>query len=258
MLVPVPLDTRFPQMQKKIAILILPLLSLSISSTSALMNSSTILKHTLRRGRFSIHKKTFNPSCQKARFYSSCIVKRHSKTSGEPEGSNSSVAFSTAAMTVTLTGGAAVTCLEESNGSTVNCEGGKPEVFPEKVIKYDTYNGVTLKVANLGLKSDSEEKFGTMLENSLRLWKEDGKRGIWMHVPTEDSSVVPILTKAGFEFQYAKKGLLVLTKVRSCCWEESFNFFLAHNKMFAIQSGYQKIQNLGFHMDQHIKLVLEQ
>ena len=44
-----------------------------------------------------------------------------------------------------------------------------------------------------------------------------------MHVPTEDSKVVPILTSAGFEFQYAKKGLLVLTKVRLLMFHTEFD-----------------------------------
>jgi len=179
--------------------------------TSALINSSTLLKYALRRSHFSRPTKTFVPSRQRASIHTTCKLRRNSKTSGEMEGSNSSVAFSAAAMTVTLTGGASVS-LDESKGSTVNCEGRKSEGFPEESLKYDTYNGVTLKVANLGLENGLEEEFGIMLQNSLRRWKEDGKRGIWMHVPTEKSSVVPILTQEGFEFQYAKKGLLVMTK----------------------------------------------
>ena len=64
-------------------------------------------------------------------------------------------------------------------------------------------NGVTIDV----------DRFQMTLERSLRTWKQDGNRGVWLNVPSGDSALIPICVDMGFEFQYAKKGLLVLTKV---------------------------------------------
>lgn len=89
--------------------------------------------------------------------------------------------------------------------------------FPEEALYHDTYNGVTIHMSKLpseykSSSSSSSSLFASTLEKSLDQWKESGKRGIWIHVPTEYSSVIPSCIELGFDFQHAKNGLLVLTK----------------------------------------------
>lgn len=86
--------------------------------------------------------------------------------------------------------------------------------FPEDALIHDTYNGVTINISKLPSEFTAHNalQFLVTLSHSLQLWKEDGKKGIWIHVPTEHSIVIPKCVELGFEFQHAKNGLLVLTR----------------------------------------------
>lgn len=104
---------------------------------------------------------------------------------------------------------------EATSSFESNC-GTNSKVFPDTVLSYDTYGGVTMDVKKLFDIGEGEwldaQAFQDTLENSLLLWKDQGKRGIWLHIPTCCSHIVPICAKFGFEFQYAKNGLLVMTQ----------------------------------------------
>mmetsp|Transcript_6396 Transcript_6396/g.12059 ORF Transcript_6396/g.12059 Transcript_6396/m.12059 type:complete len:445 (+) Transcript_6396:149-1483(+) len=122
------------------------------------------------------------------------------------------------ASTAGTTSGIALCASHEAASSCESdCETNN-NVFPDTVLSYDTYGGVTMDVNKLfdienGSKLlDRSEAFEETLENSLLLWKRQGKRGVWLHIPTSCSHIVPICAKFGFEFQYAKNGLLVMTK----------------------------------------------
>ncbi len=99
---------------------------------------------------------------------------------------------------------------------SISTSGGtSTHIFPEEALHHDTYNGVTINLSKLPsdeyLENDAQ-KFVSVLTNSLQMWRNDGKRGIWINIPTEYSIVVPKCAELGFEFQHAKNGLLVMTK----------------------------------------------
>ena len=88
--------------------------------------------------------------------------------------------------------------------------------FPESSIKHDTYNGITLDVTKVPQLSDSavtdSSTFGQMLSNSLSIWSDEGRRGIWIRIPTSYAHLIEPATKLGFDFQHAEAGTCVLTK----------------------------------------------
>ena len=88
--------------------------------------------------------------------------------------------------------------------------------FPESAIKHDTYNGVTLDVTKVPQLSDASatdsSTFGEMLSNALKIWSEEGRRGIWIRIPTSYAHLIGSATELGFDFQHAEPGMVVLTK----------------------------------------------
>ena len=88
--------------------------------------------------------------------------------------------------------------------------------FPESSIKHDTYNGVTLDVTKVPQLSDSSatdsSTFGEMLSNALNIWSDEGRRCIWIRIPTSHAHLIGSATKLGFDFQHAEPGTCVLTK----------------------------------------------
>ncbi len=98
--------------------------------------------------------------------------------------------------------------------STTNNE--KSLSFPDEALFHDTYNGVTIYIDKLSSEytnpADNGQTFLSTLEKSLNIWKNSGKRGIWIHIPNEHSIVVPKCTELGFEFRHAKNGHLVMTR----------------------------------------------
>ena len=103
----------------------------------------------------------------------------------------------------------ATTTYNESNSAS--CEDSKLEKFSQEALVHDTYGGITLYLDKINTSFTADE-FSNVLSKSLDEWKQEKKRGIWLHIPTELSSVVPYCAELGFEFQYATKGLLVMTQ----------------------------------------------
>jgi 8-oxo-dGTP pyrophosphatase MutT (NUDIX family) len=123
---------------------------------------------------------------------------------------NNTLYMSTAA--VSIAGGASILENDDDLSTTTLCEE-ESEIFPEEVLKHDTYNGVTIDVGKfVGGDPLDVSAFEKMLGNSLDIWRQEGKRGLWINIPTSCSGVVPICTELGFEFQFAKNGLLVMTQ----------------------------------------------
>lgn len=88
--------------------------------------------------------------------------------------------------------------------------------FPESAIKHDTYNGVTLDVTKVPQLADvsatNSSTFGEMLSNALKIWSDEGRRGIWIRIPTSHAHLIGSATELGFDFQHAEPGTCVLTK----------------------------------------------
>eukprot|EP00210_Caulerpa_lentillifera_P001214 g1170.t1 len=74
----------------------------------------------------------------------------------------------------------------------------------------DRYNGVVINRASLPSKEDD---FTHKLTLSLEKWKTDGKRAIWMEIPSNKSSLIPVaIEKFGFDFHHADETALMLVK----------------------------------------------
>ena len=71
--------------------------------------------------------------------------------------------------------------------------------------KVDAYKGVTVRLAagDLGLTADA---FRLKLLGTCATWKSEGKRGVWLRLPTSAAELVPAAVAAGFEFHHARPG----------------------------------------------------
>lgn len=67
--------------------------------------------------------------------------------------------------------------------------------------KEDRFNGVIVQSASL---PDQEEDFIQTLQTSLRSWSEAGKRAIWMEIPSQKATFIPLaVNQFGFHFHHA-------------------------------------------------------
>ena len=64
--------------------------------------------------------------------------------------------------------------------------------FPEESLEFDTYNGVELRVEKLEGDNIQVHKFAQDLKSSLETWIDQGKRGIWIYIPTRMAHLVPV------------------------------------------------------------------
>ncbi|CAF2090996.1 unnamed protein product [Brassica rapa] len=72
----------------------------------------------------------------------------------------------------------------------------------------DEYGGV---VVDHGRLPSSPTVFTSMLQSSLSDWRRKGKKGVWLKLPVEQSELVPVAVKQGFEYHHAEKGYVMLT-----------------------------------------------
>ncbi|KAG2261793.1 hypothetical protein Bca52824_068872 [Brassica carinata] len=72
----------------------------------------------------------------------------------------------------------------------------------------DEYGGV---VVDHGKLPSNPTVFTSMLRNSLSDWRRKGKKGVWLKLPVEQSELVPVAVKEGFEYHHAEKGYVMLT-----------------------------------------------
>ncbi|CAN8267164.1 unnamed protein product [Cochlearia groenlandica] len=72
----------------------------------------------------------------------------------------------------------------------------------------DEYGGVVVDHSRL---PSNPNTFASMLQNSLLDWRRKGKKGVWLKLPVEQSELVPIAVKEGFEYHHAEKGYVMLT-----------------------------------------------
>jgi ADP-ribose pyrophosphatase YjhB (NUDIX family) len=107
--------------------------------------------------------------------------------------------------------------IQDQNGNTMAET--QPTILPSDCYEVDTYNGVIIRIpenspyilnpSNLDSLSSC---FESHLTNSLHQWRQEGRRGIWIYIPTLQSSLIPICTKLGFDFHSAQPGTLILTQ----------------------------------------------
>ncbi|KAK7330808.1 hypothetical protein VNO77_25009 [Canavalia gladiata] len=72
----------------------------------------------------------------------------------------------------------------------------------------DEYGGVVVDSDRL---PSNPYAFATVLRLSLSHWKRMGKKGIWLKLPLEQSDLVPIAVKEGFQYHHAEPGYVMLT-----------------------------------------------
>lgn len=96
---------------------------------------------------------------------------------------------------------------EKDTGTDSTCH------FPAESLRYDTYSGITIDTTKIpsDLTSDADV-FGKALSDAMNFWKGEGKRGLWLLIPTSMSHLIPPCTKLGFEFYFAQPGMSILTK----------------------------------------------
>ncbi len=66
--------------------------------------------------------------------------------------------------------------------------------FLDHVLSYDFYNGVTIRLdrAMMAGEIGDATSFRNDLQKALRIWINEGRKGIWIHVPTDLAYVVPV------------------------------------------------------------------
>lgn len=83
-----------------------------------------------------------------------------------------------------------------------------PLLFSEDCLEFDHYNGVTIH-----LNEQMNNEFADALKEQLDVWKQEGKKGIWIHVHASESDKIPSILTLGFKFHTVlSSSTLVLTK----------------------------------------------
>lgn len=72
----------------------------------------------------------------------------------------------------------------------------------------DEYGGILIDPNRL---PHNPYAFASMLCLSLSHWKRMGKKGIWLKLPIEQSDLVPVAVKEGFQYHHAEPGYVMLT-----------------------------------------------
>lgn len=105
-------------------------------------------------------------------------------------------------------------CHCTSTTSLAYCQGDDEEFvalteppFHENSLSYDHYNGVTLDLHRIV----PSENFRTDLAAALTFWRAEGRKGIWIHVPSSRAELVPHCVALGFKFHFVKDQVLVLS-----------------------------------------------
>ena len=80
----------------------------------------------------------------------------------------------------------------------------------EATLKYDNdrYDGVIVKELSL---PDTKEEFEQSLKRSMRLWKANGRRGVWLKIPSSKVQYATVAIDFGFVMHHAEKDYLMLT-----------------------------------------------
>lgn len=77
-------------------------------------------------------------------------------------------------------------------------------------VKVDAYNGVTVTE---DITSLSDEDFEDRLAFSMKSWKADSRKGVWLRLPITHSQLIPVAVEQDFWFHHAGEDYLLL-----CNW----------------------------------------
>jgi 8-oxo-dGTP pyrophosphatase MutT (NUDIX family) len=75
--------------------------------------------------------------------------------------------------------------------------------FDESMLTYDHYNGIALDLGKYSTAESNdftEETFSKQLQEALTIWKMEGRKGIWIHIPAHASRYVHVCIQQGFEY----------------------------------------------------------
>ena len=72
----------------------------------------------------------------------------------------------------------------------------------------DRYDGVVIDAEEL--KELDDTSFTTKLKESLEYWKSNKRRGVWLKIPIEKASFIPIAVLNNFIFHHAEKDYVML------------------------------------------------
>ena len=82
-------------------------------------------------------------------------------------------------------------------------------VFPPSeaplACEVDVFNGIRVSCGDLDVP-----RFGELLQKSLDVWKEEGRTGVWLFIPTELAALIPVACALNFDFHHAKPGRVAL------------------------------------------------
>lgn len=78
--------------------------------------------------------------------------------------------------------------------------------------KEDRFGGVTVTLDPAKHARWEPAVFGVRLVAALESWAGQGKRGIWLRVPSQVASLIDPAIMLGFEFHHAQPGYVMLTK----------------------------------------------
>ena len=112
-------------------------------------------------------------------------------------------------------GFAATVISSYSNETKALCNGDEDSApastFDESYLEMDHYSGVTVRLDTIPKESLDVHAFKLILEQSLAKWKDEGKKGIWIHCPKDQADKVPVAVELGFDFHMVTPDALVLT-----------------------------------------------
>jgi len=77
-------------------------------------------------------------------------------------------------------------------------------------VETDSFGGVTVRLQD-GELALSPAAFRERLRAALGGWRTGGTRGVWLPLPVEAASFVPVAVSLGFEYHHAKKSYIMLT-----------------------------------------------
>jgi hypothetical protein len=73
----------------------------------------------------------------------------------------------------------------------------------------DRYNGIQVDANSL---PHSIQEFYPLLTSFVTKWASEGRRAVWLRVPTEQAILLPTAISCGFEIHHAEKSYIMLTK----------------------------------------------
>ena len=112
---------------------------------------------------------------------------------------------------------------ERKNSDTKNAD-----IF---ATKGDPYKGVSVSAADVGA-CPTISSFVVKLEASLAAWKANGRKGVWIEIPSSRPELIAVAQEKGFEFHHAEPGYLMM-----CNWLADSENMLPANASHTIGVG---------------------